>query len=478
MWFITGIVLLYHRYPRVTDSDQYAHSEKLHEKDLPSIYDLPGFSDSLALKTLTVSRNLGETVWSVSQTGKKKETPMDYSPLKDGKFIFNDSVFIPQKSVTSQQLDSIVLSWSSGKLIAKIDTVKKRQQWILYERYEKYLPILRYYIDDDDKTEVFISKENGEVLQMTTREQRFWSWVGAIPHKLYFPFLRKDVKTWENVLLAGGLFCLFSALTGFYLGIYFLVVNYRKHGKFGSPFKRKLWKWHHIGGMIFGIFLISWGISGSLAMQRVPKWLVNYDGDYFVSTTKLWGKEPLPLRTYRLDYRELFNKYNDIKSISWEHFGNIPAYMVVNGDEEIYIDARQAGEVNELELSKSDISKAVKNYLGENVDFKMTLMQDYDEYYLSKNGAYPLPVWKIEAQNEDGTRMYISPSDGYVKYLNNNRIAKKWLFGATHYLDIKYFVEHQTIRYVCLWVLGAGCVFVCVSGIGIYLSKINKNSFS
>ena len=51
-------------------------------------------------------------------------------------------------------------------------------------------------------------------------------------------------------------------------------------------------------------------------------------------------------------------------------------------------------------------------------------------------------------------------------------MAKKWLFSATHYLGIKYFVLHETIRHLCLWILSLGCVFVCATGLGIYISKI------
>ena len=274
------------------------------------------------------------------------------------------------------------------------------------------------------------------------------------------------------MLLVGGLFCLFAALSGMYMGIYYLIVNWRRNHKLGSPFRKGIWRYHHIAGLIFGIFTIAWGISGSLAMQRVPKWLVNYEGDYFVSSSKLWGKKPLELREYHLDYRELFNKYSDIKYISWTQFGNIPVYHLVNDTEDIYLDASQKEAVRPLDIPQEVVEQAVRRYFGKETPFSITLMDNYDEYYLSRSGVYPLPVWKVDVDNPDGSRLYISPSDGYVKYLNRNRMAKKWLFGATHYLGIKYFVMHNTLRHICLWLLSIGCVFVCGSGLGIYISKL------
>ena len=472
MWFVTGIVLLYHGYPRVTATDRYSHMQSIDSIGLPYLYDIPGLSDTVAAATVSLCRTSGENVWTISGISRHVATPMDATPDTGGRYVLDGDSLIAPKALAGTDIDSIARVWANGAGIVRIDTLRERQQWVMYERYERSLPILRYFFDDDERSEVFVAQATGEVLQTTTSSQRFWSWIGAIPHKLYIPALRKDVKRWEGVLLACGLFCLVAALSGMYMGIYYLVVAVRRRQGFGSPFKSRIWKYHHIGGLIFGVFLIAWGISGSLAMQRVPKWMVDYEGDYFVSSSKLWGRKPLPLSCYRLDYRQLFDRYEDVKSISWEHFGDLPAYLVVTGTEEVYVDASSEGSVTPLNLSREVVEQAVERYFGKDTPYSMSLMDDYDEYYLSRPGGYPLPVWKVDVDNNDGSRLYISPSDGYVKYLNRNRMAKKWLFSATHYLGIKYFVLHETIRHLCLWILSLGCVFVCATGLGIYISKI------
>lgn len=476
MWFVTGIILLYHGYPRVTNIDRFTHMDCLEETEIPAFHSIPELSDTLAVQTLSVRQRLGETIWTISGLSNHTATPMDAKAEVGGDFVMVSDSLVAPKKLTAIDIETIASRWASGK-IYQIDTLHHRQQWVMYERYERSLPILRYYFDNPEESEVFISQHDGEVLQVTTRNERFWAWIGAIPHKLYIPALRSDVKRWENVLLVGGLLCLIASLSGFYIGLYYLVINKRKHNRIASPFKKKMWRYHHVAGLIFGIFLIAWGISGSLAMQRVPKWLVDYEGDYFVNSSKLWGKRPLPLGKYKLDYKDLFKKYKDIKHISWEHFGNVAAYRVVSGNEEIYVDATTENIVRPLYLRKETVEKAVERYFGKDTSYTITLMEDYDEYYLSPPGGYPLPVWKIDIDNIDGSRLYISPSNGYVKYLNHNRMAKKWLFAATHYLNIKYFVLHKVLRYTCLWILSIGCVFVCVTGLGIYFSKkINKQS--
>lgn len=474
MWFVSGIVLLYHKYPKVDEQDTYRQAEVLDSHNLPSIYDMPGMTDTTKIKTLSVSRDLGNTVWTISAASSRKDNAMDKRSKGDKSFIFTGDTLIPQKKITAAQIDSIACLWAASNAISKVDTLIERQQWILYDRFEKSLPILRYHFDNTDKTEIFISMKNGEVVQASTKPERVWAYLGAIPHKFYIQGVRTNTERWKTIMLIGGLICLIAAMSGMYIGIYYIFINKKKRHTFASPFKKRMWRYHHIAGLIFGIFLIGWGISGALSTQRIPKWMVDYEGDYTVSATKLWGKKPLKLKDYKLDYRKVFDKYPDVKSISWQHFGKTPAYLVVSGDKEYYVDASKTDKVVQLEISEAEIASAVERYFGDDVKFKMTLMDDYDEYYLSSKGQQPLPVWKVDIDNEDGSRLYVSPSDGYVKYLNENRVVKKWLFAACHYLDIKYFVLHRTLRYACLWILAIGCVFVIVTGVAIFFSKESK----
>lgn len=474
IWFVSGIILLYHKYPKVTQEETYSHHESLDAANLPAIHEIPGLTDTTRIKTLSISRNLGETVWMISQASSHKENAMSKKSKSDDYYTFKDSILTKQSQITDAQLDSIACVWASSNSISGVDTLYERQQWILYDRYEKSLPILLYHFDNPGKSQIFISKKNGEVVQESTRSERLWSWVGAIPHKFYLTSVRTDTERWKTVMLIGGLLCLIAALSGMYIGIYYLIINKIRNHRFSSPFKKKVWRYHHIGGLIFGIFLIAWGISGSLSTQRIPKWMVNYEGDYTVSAGALWGKKSLTLDRYKLDYRKIFDAYKDVKSISWRHFGSTPAYLVVAGDKEIYVDASQPDEVKPLEISEQEVKRAVERYFGEDTKYSISLMDEYDEYYLSHKGGYPLPVWKIDIDNKDGSRLYISPSDGYVKYVNDNRKVKKWLFSATHYLDIKYFMLHKGLRYTCLWILAAGCVFVIVTGLAITFSKENS----
>lgn len=107
----------------------------------------------------------------------------------------------------------------------------------------------------------------------------------------------------------------------------------------GIPYRKRWYRLHHITGLLFGLFLIAWGISGMISMQRIPQWLINTNGNYIFNSSRMWGKKPLPIDTYELDYRQLKTAYPDLKEVSWTHFRNIPVYTVIVGNRELQIDA-------------------------------------------------------------------------------------------------------------------------------------------
>ena len=47
----------------------------------------------------------------------------------------------------------------------------------------------------------------------------------------------------------------------------------------------------------------------------------------------------MPLEAYQLDYRKLQEYYPELKQVEWVRFADIPAYRVIEGENERYIDA-------------------------------------------------------------------------------------------------------------------------------------------
>ncbi len=439
MWFVSGLILIYHPYPRLSDSEVYAMKETLPDS-LPCIQEyterIPG-----AVKNIRVRQFQGQTLVELK--------------TKDTTRLLCADTLQQVKPVTYATIEQIAREWVDAP-IRRVDTLYERTQWILYSRYERELPIYRFYFDDAEKHELFVAKRTGEVQQLTDASGRFWAWMGAIPHKFYLPFIRKDVSIWQTSITVGGFLCLIASLTGFYLGIYLLLKRYKKKRQWEVPYKRFWYRWHYLIGLVFGIALIAWSVSGVFSMQRVPRWMIPMKGDYFFSYSKMWGKKPLAVEAYQLDYRKLKETYPELKEVAWTHYGEIPVYTIIEGENERLIDASKE-EVRELFIPETTIIGGMKRLHGDSVQFHISLMEHYDNYYLDRDNSLPLPVYKVEVDDVDKTLYYISPETGYVRFLNHNKIVRKWLFSGIHYLNIQWLIERPVLWTIAIWL-------VCIVG--------------
>ena len=467
MWFVSGLVLLYHNFPNVTKQQIYENMSLLPDS-LPSL-------DNISKRI-----NISDTdIQSVSISEQKRQTIYTIQ-TKDSTYLLCADSAKEITPINDQLILATAQHWVNTPIL-KIDTLLERDIWIMYTRYEKELPIYKFYFDDTEKHQLYISSQTAEVQQFTTETERFWAWVGSIPHKFYIPILRKHTDAWTTALTVSGFIAMIVAMSGMYLGIMVTYRRYRKNKKLTSPYKKPWYSWHHVAGLFFGLFMITFAFSGAMALQKIPQWIIKTHGDYRISDKKLKGKQP-KIKNYKLDYRLLKSKYSNIKAIEWTYFRDIPIYNIIDGNKEISIDA-SSDSIKELYIPTSEVEKAIKSVHGENIKYNISLIYEYDEYYLSRNKNLPLPVYKVMIDNEDHSRYYINPTNGNFSYLNKSRIAKKWVFSGLHYLNIKYLVERPILWTVLIWLLCIGGTIV--SGTGVYLSvryivrkitsKINKH---
>lgn len=451
MWFVTGLVLIYHPFPSVTDEDRYQHMEVIESELLPIDSMLKNIPVEEKIKSLTLNQRQEQPVFTI-KTDKKEY------------LISANGFIIEPKDLTFDAVRSIAVKWCQAPII-KVDTLHDLEQWIMYSKYEKELPIYKFYFDDKEKTQLYISSRTAVVQQKTTVHERFWSWVGFIPHKFYIVPLRKHTQIWINTIWICGVLGLLMCFGGIYVGIDAYIRRFKRKGKFESPYRKPWYWWHHVLGIIFGIFLITWTFSGMMSLKKVPQWVVKTHQEYKVSKL-IKGKRP-SIDKYVLDYRVLQQVYPDLKQVEWSYFQEVPVLKVVDGSKEIALDASSA-EIKELFLSEEAIEKAIHKIHGDDALFKISLISDYDNYYLPWRKKMALPVYKVEVSDPDHSTYYINPKSGDYKYLNNNKKARKWIFNALHYFHIKELMKHPLVWTIVIWVLTLGGIVV--SGTGVWLS--------
>ena len=211
-WFLSGIVLIYKPYPKYTQDEALAHSARIPEA-LPSTDSLAAVLRARGLDTLQLSSlSLQGGSYADSRArlvlqpeeGERVELAFDGDSLRS---LVLDRAY----------LEDIASRW--GQRIERIDTIQELDQWVPFGRLKAELPFYRLLLTGGAGHEVYVSSLTGRVLQESTRVERAWAWAGAIPHWIYFTWIRSQQELWRWVIIVLGALGTMMAVTGFYIGI-------------------------------------------------------------------------------------------------------------------------------------------------------------------------------------------------------------------------------------------------------------------
>ena len=121
-----------------------------------------------------------------------------------------------------------------------------------------------------------------------------------------------------------------------------------------SPYKKFWYKWHHILGVLFGLFVLTFCFSGMMSLARVQDWGLKAKLD-INPVQELRKMAPSPL-DYPLDYRAVVQAYpGQIRQLEWSSFGDIPFYIVQTDTKDIVVNANKSDGISLLNLRPEEI---------------------------------------------------------------------------------------------------------------------------
>src|SRR6185312_9462884 len=136
-----------------------------------------------------------------------------------------------------------------------------------------FLPLHRIAMNDAAGHEFYVSERSNDIIQETDRRGRILAIAGYVLHNLFF--FRQ--RTWWTPLLDFIAWtAMVMALSGVVLGIWRVALKprFRHKGVLSyTPYSGWM-KWHHYAGLLFGLFSISWILSGMIPITTfpVPAW--------------------------------------------------------------------------------------------------------------------------------------------------------------------------------------------------------------
>lgn len=459
VWFLSAFVMMYHRFPRASQAEKTGKLEYL-SPALPPVGEvIARLPKDGKVKSIRVNRLLGQTVFHIRTAGGNYDLPADST----------ESLPV----INGERIRQIASLWCAAP-IAGVDTLYSLDQWIPFGRLKKEFPIYKLHFADSERHQLYIGSRSGEVLQFTTRHERFWAWVGAIPHWVYFTRLRQDDALWsKTVVWLSGIGCLMT-VAGLWVGID-VRRRSRKQGRGFSPYRKKWYHWHYVTGIVFGLFVLTFCFSGMMSLADVPAWV----------SKPVLEKNPLreikkgaKMNDYVLDYRQILVQYPDVRQIEWSNFRSIPYYIVKRDSTQLYIDA--SGSLpRALRLTEEQVTDAVRSIHGDSARLHVSLLNEFETDYRDMSRMYRnrslLPVWKIIVDDADHSVYYIHPETASVRYVNTTARWKYWMYTALHRLRIQGLNSSPALRKSVLWVVLLGGTVVSLSGVVLGVRYIERN---
>jgi uncharacterized iron-regulated membrane protein len=464
MWFASGIVLYFIPFPSLTDGERLSALPELATgSGCCMTADEAARQAGLKPDSARLGMYGGRPVWRV--LGSRLDAPGGQAPRWH---VLDASTGAMQPALDATHAALLAEAFSRRRAVAV--QALMRDQWTVPQGLDPYRPLFKVSLgpgpQGDDGLQLYVSAGAAEVVRDTRRAERFWNWLGAVPHWIYPTVLRQFPRAWHHVVVWLSIPGVVLAISGLVLGVWQLFLNRTRW----IPYRKFWMRWHHVLGLVAAVFTLTWIFSGLLSMNpfgifnaRVPD----------LQEQQQWRGQEMPVRlavadaihsAHRQGLHPVELDMTRVGSQSWYRLRDAGRQWLVRADRPI------PGEATER-LPDSLVHGTLTG-LRQQPPTRLEQLQAYDELYYTrhpdspdKRWQRPLPVWR--ATWADGVTVYADPGSGRILLRVDG--AGRWqrlFYNGLHSLDFGPLLARPRLRdalVVGLSLLGlAMCLTACV----------------
>ena len=348
----------------------------------------------------------------------------------------------------------------SGRRAVALSSVFN-DQWTVAGTFDGHRPLWKVALAGDGGPVLYVSSHTGAVMLDTDAHERFWNWLGSVPHWLYPTILRQDNAAWRQVVMWVSGPCIVAALTGMWIGILRTRIGLRRF-KGGRIMPYRGWMhWHHVAGLIGGLFLLGWIFSGWLS---VDPFRLFFAGSGITPAARAQYERagaPPAIAPDRLAAAAEGARRVDLRWLAGR------ALYVVDGGGAAppLIDAATLAPAafTDPEL----IRNAARLIPGARIAAADRLTEA-DNYWYETGGPPLLPVLRVRYTDPARTWVHIDPRTGAILgSIDARGRLYRWLFDLLHKWDLNLLTAHRPAWDVLLWLLSIAGLVTSVSGVWI-----------
>lgn len=455
IWFASGIVMMYVGFPRFAEQDRTSALAPISWQACCRVADglIP---DDQQFYRVQIESLVGVPILRLRRP-----------PRPDAVIDLARGVGLRRFDITDAEtiaLDAATRLVGSASIVSA--TTIDEDQWTV-GRYRRDRPLHRFTFDDPERSIIHVSSTSGEIVLRTTSIQRFWNWLGAIPHWFYLTALRSDGALWSAIVIWASILGTFLTVLGLYLGI----TQFRRgnDGKF-SPY-RGLFYWHHLAGLTFGIFTLTFVVSGLVSMN--PWGFLEGRGGG--ETGRLEG--PLPRwGEVRTSLAAIQAQPINAVSLTTAPLAGKLFWLATGADGTV---TRFDAFGNAAPLQEPELAEAAERIVGASGISAQSFLREEDAYYFSHHDQVVLPVYRITANDAENTRYYLDPTSGALLYrAGANTRWHRWLFAGLHRLDFAAWLRARPAWDIILITLLLGGLAASATGVYLAVRRIRSDLVS
>lgn len=477
MWFVSGVVMMYVGYPKLSEAERLRHLPPL-QAGAP----LLGPQQAMAIAGLA---------------GPFKELRLAAASGGSAVYLVKPAAAAPAGAKRAAPVAAIAVDAHSGARIPPTDAARAmasaaafagpgvgahylgtvHEDAFTHSRgLDGHRPLHRVQLADPEQTLLYVSGVTGEVVRDAPRSERLWNYAGAWIHWLY-PFRGNmfdpywtDIVNW--LAIAGTLMVVSGAAVGI------LRWRFRTPYRSGSrsPYPGAMMRWHHIGGLLFGLVATTWIFSGLMSMNP---WRI-FDGP--AAPLRMQALEGAPLLPSARDAAPaalLSAAGADIRELRWTAvLGKTRVLAQPAAGAPLVLDG-QTGQPAPLDgAALLDAARALLPHAVASVE----RLDAYDLYYYSRDAhsmtggaSKPLPVWRIAFADPQQSWVYIDPHTGALAGRSDrHKRWSRWLFAMLHSWDWLPLLERRPLWDVLMVAMSLGGAVMSVSGVVIGWRRLGR----
>ncbi|WP_198972102.1 PepSY domain-containing protein [Xylophilus sp. ASV27] len=468
MWFISGVVMMYVGYPKLTEAERL-------QRLPPLMAENAWMSPHRALDAAGIAGPLKELRFAAASGGRAVYLAVPQqqatAPARHGSgVIVVDAGSGERLGVVDlrRALDSAAAYAGPGIGMRHLGTVAE-DAFTHSRALDAHRPLHRVQLDDAEATLLYVSGLTGEVVRDAPRAERLWNYAGAWIHWLY-PF-RGNVfdRYWADVVNWLSIIGIAVTLTGTAVGIlrWRFARPYRSGAR--SPYQGRMMRWHHVTGLLFALITLAWIFSGLMSMNP---WRIFDSGAAPLRGEALQGG-PLVISAEDVSPQVLLGAAGGaIRELRWVRILGRTTVLAQGAEgRPLLLDSRTAQAHS---LDAQALQEAAAGLLPAPVA-RIERLTAYDLYYYARaphtmtgGGDKPLPVLRVVFGDAHATWVHIDPHSGAVLgRSDSSRRLSRWLFAMLHSWDWLPLLERRPLWDIALITLSLGGAVLSLTGVVI-----------